>query len=294
MIDTNLKATAFFAMIIGGLLIAFSPIFMRFSLNISDVSPSAAAFWRVSLALPILFLLMVWQKKSLTFARPKNFLNKDFFLIGLFFAGDLAFWHWSIAYTTVANATLLANLASSFTAIIGYFFFKERFSRTFIGGLVLAIIGAITLMGHSLEASPENFKGDILGILTALCYASYIIATNKARKRWSTLDLMFYSGVFTALLLFPVGLLEDKAFTPEVLLNWWPLLSLSWVSHLLGQSMIMYGLAHISATLGSVSLLIQPVIATLLAALIFDEQLVIYHLTGGVMILTGIYICKKG
>lgn len=294
---------AFIAMLAGGVLIAFSPIFMRFATESSTITPTAAAFWRVGLALPFLFLgLMINSRRQsqaagrdIFYMCRTNFIFQPSFLwVGFFFAADLAFWHWSIAFTTVANATLLANMASIFTAVIGFLFFKERFSRQFIFGLILAIIGAFALMGHSLTANPQNLLGDLLGLVTAAAYAGYIIATNKARKNWSTMELMFGSGIITTIILGGLTLMENQSPFPETLDGWWPLLGLSWLSHLLGQSMIMYGLAHLSATMGSVSLLIQPICAALLAAMIFGENLVIYHLIGGTLILTGILICRRG
>lgn len=287
------QSRAFLAMLLGGIMIAFSPIFMRYATDLSDVSPSAAAFWRVSLSLPLLMLVIVWQRKSLSMLRFDYFLRREFWLVGFFFAADLAFWHWSVDHTTVANATLLANMAAIFTACIGFLFFKERFSRLFLLGLCLSVIGAAALMGHSFTASPENLYGDILGIVTALAYAGYIVAANKARKRYSTVQLMFWGGMISALFLLPITLFETKALMPATLDAWWPLLGLAWISHLLGQSLIIYGLAHLSAAMGSVSLLIQPLVAALLASTLFSELLVIYHLVGGVLILAGIMICKQ-
>lgn len=294
--ENSIATRAFIAMILGGIMIAFSPIFMRYSASVSDISPTAAAFWRVALALPLLLgILFIQRKNQPDFPIASVFkFNRHFLVVGFFFAADMAFWHWSVAFTTVANSTLLANMASIFTALIGYLFFKERFSKQFMLGISLAILGAIALMGHSLEANPDNLFGDMLGVITALGYAGYIIATNKARKKFSTIALMLGSGLVTIIFLAPVMAFEPKAIIPATLIGWWPILGLSWISHLLGQSLIMYGLAHLSAAMGSVSLLIQPVVAALLANIIFGENLVIYHLIGGILIISGILTCKKG
>lgn len=303
--QSSIHTKAFFAMLLGGVMIGFSPILMRYSTVYADVSTTGAAFWRVALSLPVLVvvvLLMNFKQKTKASAEtpspfvrlsPKALFTRDYWLLGFFFAADLAFWHWSVDHTTVANAALLANMAALFTALFGYLFFKERFAKRFLIGLFLSLSGAVTLMAHSFDISPENLFGDMLALITAGCYAGYIIVANRTRKRRTTMELMFWGGLVSALLLWPFALLEDKSMIPATLAQWAPLFGLAWGAHLLGQSLIMYGLAHLTAAMGSVSLLIQPLVAALLASSLFGEQLVIFHLIGGVLIISGIYICKR-
>ena len=115
-------------------------------------------------------------------------------LAGLFFAADLAVWHWSIALTSVANATLLANLAPVFVAFGGFAFFGERFSRLFLFGLAAAVGGAIILMSASAGLGGRVVLGDALGVTAAVFYAAYIIAAGRLRARCSTAALMAWSG----------------------------------------------------------------------------------------------------
>ena len=81
---------------------------------------------------------------------------------------------------------------------------------------------------------------------------------------------------------------------PPTLAGWAPLLALAWFTHVVGQSLIIYALAHLPAAFGSVSLLIQPVVAAILAWILFAESLGIYHLIGASLIISGIIVCKKG
>jgi drug/metabolite transporter (DMT)-like permease len=92
------------ALIVGGIAIGFSPIFVR----LSELGPVATGFYRLFLALPLLWLWMRWEGRAGEQDRA-NWLPLA--VPGLLFAGDIFFWHWSITYTTVANATLFANLA---------------------------------------------------------------------------------------------------------------------------------------------------------------------------------------
>jgi drug/metabolite transporter (DMT)-like permease len=70
---------------------------------------------------------------------------------GLFFAGDLAVWHWSIRFTSVANATLLANFAPIFVALGGWLFFRQGVGLTFLLGMGTALVGTTLMVGTSFQ-----------------------------------------------------------------------------------------------------------------------------------------------
>ncbi len=289
----HINMSAFVALLVGGVAIGTSPIFMRYA----DVTPTSAAFWRLALSIP---LMVIWQiydiRKNGKLSTPKlNFSEmKLIVVVGFFFAMDLTLWHWSVRLTTVANATLLANMAAIFTAVGGFLFFGERFSKTFVGGMILALMGAMSLMGHSFELNPERLFGDFLGLFTAFAYAGYMIASARARKKFSTVAIVLGTAVFGSLFLLPIALNETGDFIPATLAGWGPLLALAWFTHVVGQSLIVYALAHLPAAFGSVSLLIQPLVAAILAWILFAEALGIYHFVGATLIIAGILVCKKG
>ncbi|MCW9034112.1 MAG: DMT family transporter [Alphaproteobacteria bacterium] len=283
---------ALIALIIGALAIALAPIFVR----LSEAGPVATAFYRILFSLPVLTLWM-WRENVVDgpYRKPSSF--RDYWrlsIAGFFFAGDLAVWHWSIKLTSVANATLLANFAPLFVALIGFLFFKERFSKTFLSGLALAIIGACALMGDSLVFNEERLGGDILGVVTAMFYAGYILSVASLRSQFSTATIMTWSGVVTAAVLLPVALLSGESLIITSLYGWGVVIALAVVSHAGGQSLIAYALAHLPASFSSIGLLIQPAAAAVLAWIIFNEAIGPLQAFGGVIILLGIYLAKRG
>ena len=97
------------ALLLGGIAIGASPIFVR----LSELGRTATAFHRMLWALPLLWL---WARidpgKSSGSVLPDNRRDaRQLFLCGLLFAADLACWHFSILYTSVTNSTLFANFA---------------------------------------------------------------------------------------------------------------------------------------------------------------------------------------
>ena len=278
------------AILLGGVAVGFAAVFMR----LSPVDPSAAAFWRVAISAPVfLILAFLTPKRRQQFSALSASQLKLILYVGIWFAVDLFFWHWAVARTTVANATLLANLASVFAMVAGYFLYGERVSKRFLTGLALALTGAVALVGQNLAFSPDYLFGDFLGLITSFALTGYVVAAAQARGSVPTMILMAGSATVSALLLLPVGLLAQGPFMPATMQGWLPLLGLALVTHVAGQGLIIYGLAHISAAAGSIGLLIQPVIAALLGWVIFAEALGALHLVGGILILGGIWLSQR-
>jgi drug/metabolite transporter (DMT)-like permease len=275
------------ALLFGATFIALSPIFVR----LSDVGPTASAFWRVALAAPLLWPLLLALPRGATTPVRWRLLAAA----GFAFAGDLAFWHWSIRLTSVANATLLANLAAPFVTLAVWIFWRQRPSGTFALGLVAALAGVVMLVHTSLAFSPTALVGDAFGVITALFYAAYLLSVKELRDRGAaTLYVMAMSSTLTALLLFPVALASGEALLPATVSGWLVLLGLAWISHCAGQGLIAYSLAHLPAAFSSVSLLFQPVMAALFAWVLLSEPLVPLQMLGGLVVLAGIYLARRG
>jgi len=277
------------ALLLGATCIALSPIFVR----VSEAGPTATAFWRVALAVPVLWVLYFMKTK----ARSQRYSGKWPLLLaaGLAFAGDLAFWHTSIKLTSVANSTLLANLASIFVTLAAWMFLKQKPTRLFLAGLAAALVGVGLLVHTSLAFSSTGLVGDALGVVTAMFYAGYILAVKGLRDRGeTTLHLMAVTSTITALFLFPVALASGEEMLPMSAFGWWVLIGLALISHAAGQGLIAYALAHLPAAFSSVSLLFQPVMAALFAWLLLYEGLVPLQIAGGIVVLFGIYLARRG
>jgi drug/metabolite transporter (DMT)-like permease len=277
------------SLLLGAACIAASPIFVR----LSEAGPTATAFWRVALAVPALWLLFFAfrEKRISTGKRTWPLLLGA----GLAFAGDLAFWHSSIQFTSVANSTLLANLASIFVTLAAWIFFRQRPTGLFLAGLGAALAGVGMLVYTSLSFSATGLLGDALGVVTALFYAGYILAVKDLRDRGATaLYLMAVTTTITAAILLPVALATGEPMLPATPYGWGILLGLALISHAAGQGLIAYALAHLPAAFSSVGLLLQPVIAAGFAWLLLAEPLVPLQVAGGIVVLAGIFLARRG
>jgi drug/metabolite transporter (DMT)-like permease len=281
------QGPALAALFAGATAIATSALFVK----VSETGPVATAFWRVFLALPFLWAwaLAADARHLSNFATDRRAL----LAAGAFFAGDLAVWHWSIVLTTVANATLLANLAPIFVTLAVWLLYRHRPGGRFLVGLTVAVAGMVTLIGGDFRLTPREAVGDVLGIVTAMFYAGYQLAVTGARARVGTASIMAWSGLVTAALLLPVALLSGEQLLPATGAGWAKLWGLALISQVAGQSLIAYAMAHLPATLSSVGLLLQPVMAAVFAWVLLGETLGAVEIAGGIAVLVGIRIARE-
>jgi drug/metabolite transporter (DMT)-like permease len=272
-------------LLLGAVLIGLAPILVR----LSHTGPTAAAFWRVLLALPVLALLRGLAAPTVPTA-PRRL--GGLWLAGFAFAGDLAFWHQSIRLTSVANATLLSNLAPVFLALTLQFAFGQRQAGRFWLGLALAIFGAGLLLARSLQLGGGNALGDVCGIGSAVFYGAYQLIVSRARRAWSTLDVMLASSAACAAALLPLTLAAGESLWPADPSGWWALIGLALVAHVGGQGLIAYALASLPTAFASVTLLVQPVAAAVFAWVILGEAFGAWQAVGGVVVMAGIVLCR--
>jgi drug/metabolite transporter (DMT)-like permease len=283
----NDRVTAVAALLAGAVAIAASPLFVK----VSEAGPVATAFWRVALALPVLWTWsgLVQGGHFESFAANRRLM----IAVGLLFAGDLAVWHWSIVLTSVANATLLANLAPIFVTLGVWLWYRRRPSGLFLAGMAVALFGVAALLGGDFRLAGRELAGDVFGVVTAMFYGGYQLAVSRARASASTASIMAWSGLVTACVLLPLALVSGEQVLPVTAMGWLKLVGLALISQAAGQSLIAYAMAHLPATFSSVGLLLQPVVAALFAWLLLGEALGPAAIAGGCAVLVGIAIAHR-
>ena len=277
------RGVALAALLCGAAAIGSSALFVK----VSETGPVSTGFWRVLLALPLLWAWAAYEARR----RPHVSLRANLrlmLLAGFFFAGDLAVWHWSILLTSVANATLLANCAPIFVTLSAWILYRRRPRPLFLTGLAFGIVGMVLLLGGDFAHAGRALVGDVLGLVTAVFYAGYQLTVTRLRAVVSTASIMAVSGTVTALILLPIAIVSGERFLPVSGHGWMLLIGLALISQVAGQSLIAYAMAHLPGTFASVGLLLQPLIAATLAWLILGETLTALAIGGAVLILIGI------
>lgn len=274
---------AFAALIVANLFLAFGPWMVR----LADVGPVAAGFWRLVLAIPLLLALAAHRGGQRL--RPGPAMALIIAAGGLFFAADLASWHYGIVYTKLANATLFGNCSSFFFAAYGFFLARRLPGRVQIGALAMAGIGTALLLGNSYDLSPRNLKGDLLALLAGLFYFLYLVVIDKARKVMAPLPILALATVAGALPLLIFALMLGEPVVPG---NWLPLVLLSLGSQVIGQGLLVYAIGYLSPIIVGLGLLTQPAVTALIGWLVYGERLGLTDGVGALMICAALVLIR--
>jgi len=214
-------------------------------------------------------------------------------LAGLFFAGDLAAWNTGVLITSAANATLLGNTSPLWVSLGALFLFKEKLRPTFWVGLLLAMFGAITILGGDFLTHPALSLGDLLALLAGVFYGSFFLATQRARVGLSSLASWWVSAVASTLVLLALSLLLKQRLWGYPTASYVSLVALALVTQVGGYVSINYALGHLPASVVSPTMLGQPVLTALLAVPLLGEPLTVIQILGGVIVIGGIWLVNR-
>tara|TARA_X000001036_G_C20678874_1_gene805188 strand:- start:113 stop:1009 length:897 start_codon:yes stop_codon:yes gene_type:complete len=286
--ESNFQRTNYFILLaFGAMLIGFAPIFVKWSM----LSSSAIAFYRMFLTIPFLFILNYLINKRLTFKvnNKKTILYTA--LASLAFTTDLTLWHFSMTITSVSNATIIVNSAPIFVAILSFIIFKEKLSKGFVLSFFITYTGIIGLIYFSNNYINGKFLGDILCLIAALFYGIYLLIISKLGKE-NSLNIIFYTTLFCCLFSIIPMLIEGGDIFPASNFEWVNLILLAVLCQLGGQYFITHAIGKISASGGSIGLLMQPITATILAAFLFNEVLNTMQVVFVLVAMFGIYLAR--
>ena len=267
----------------GNVALALGPLLVR----LSDPGPVSAGFWRLSLAVPVLFVLAAANRQPVTaFARSTWAAIAG---AALFFALDLASWHIGIQTTRLGNATLFGNAGS--LMVWGLLTLRRAPSGFEWLSLAAALTGTAILFGRSLEISTATLVGDLFCLLAGFLYAGYILLIQAERARIGNWALLAWSSLFGAPVLLAVALLRGEPVLPG---TWWPLLTLALTSQLIGQGLLVYALKHFRPLIVGLVLLTQPVVSILNGWLAFGEVLSPWDGVGMLLVAGALVLAKGG
>lgn len=271
----------------GALMISFASILAR----LADVPPTTSAFYRMVFG-AITFALILLARPELRRGLTDNWAGS--FLIGAFFAADLWFWHRSIFYIGPGLSTLLANFQVFMLTAVGVFWFRESLGWRFACGLALAMLGLWLLFGREWTIlTPEYRLGVILGLLTALAYALYLLTLRGLQIRHGHIRpeaRLAQVTICCGLILGVLNGLEGNSFVIPDRSTLLALIALGVFCQVLGWLFITKGMPFLPAGLVGLLLLLQPSASISWDMLIFGLRLGLPDVIGVVLALTGIYL----
>ncbi len=252
------------ALVLGNIMLALGPWWVR----VADSGPVSAGFWRLALAVPVLFLLATASGQRLGGFPRQIWLVMA--LAGVFFAADLASWHIGIGQTRLGNAALFGNSGSLIMMAWGLIAAAHAPRWREVAALIAALAGAVILMGRSFEIDARTLVGDLFCLLAGFFYAFYLLLLKNGRVNLGSWTLLAWSSLAGAPVLLVIAAALGEPVWPH---SWWPLLALALGSQLVGQGLLVYALKHFSPLVIGLALLTQPAVAVLAGWLAFGEAL---------------------
>jgi len=271
-------------LVVGACVIGLAPILVR----LSAAGPAATGFWRLLFALPLLAIPSLRSKAGL--AAPSRFA----LLAGAAFACDLAFWHYGIANTSVSKATVLTNVTPIVVTAAAWLFLGQRPAPLFLVALALSVVGAAIMAAAKGVGitGPDPLLGDLLSISTSVWYALYFLAISAARRQQGATQVMFWSSLMGVPMLLAGAWLLREPVLPATAAGWAACAALGAV-HAGGQGAIAWALGRLPAATAAVTVVVQPVVATLLGWILFGELLSGWQAAGAALALAGVVLAQR-
>ncbi|MAG14423.1 MAG: EamA family transporter [Dehalococcoidales bacterium] len=275
-------------LLVGVLSVSFAAIFIR----LADAPPLVIAAYRLSIASAILVPIAAMKSGHVL----KDLSRRDMLLIllsSVFVAVHFALWITSLSYTSITSSMVLVTSHPVFVAATSYFLWGERLDKVAVGGIVVTLLGVIIINYGDFTFTEKAFWGDLLALIAGLAMGAYLIIGGQIRSRIGILPYLalIYSGA--AVMLLATAMITGHSLIGYSNVTYVMMVLLALVPQLIGHSCLNLTVRLIPVTLVSVAILGEPVGATVLGYLILDEVPHANEITGGLLILVGIFTVMR-
>lgn len=274
-------------LLLGVVLISFSAVFVK----LVDVGATVSAFYRMLFGGGALLAIALARGDRI---RPGAFLAIAMLGTAVVFAADLFFYHRSILLVGPGLSTLLANFQVFLLALAGVVLFRERPGWQTLVSIPMAVLGLAMIVGFDwLTLEPQYRLGIVLGLLTAVCYAGYILSLRYTRSLTGAhspvANMALISLLCMAILAAAVYVEGERFAIPSAADAGW-LVAYGVLCQALGWLLISQRLQAVPASVVGLVLLLQPALAFVWDVTLFDRALTALEVAGASVVLVAIYL----
>lgn len=279
-----MKPPVGFLLAISIIAVSFAAIFVKWS----DAPATISSMYRMYFA-SVLLLPVVWTKKRELRELSKNewlYLS----LAGMFLALHFALWFGSLKLTTVASSTIILSFQPIIALLGGYLIYKERTSISALITIGISIIGVVLIgWGDFGPGNKAAIIGDTLSFFSVIAVVGYLlIGQNRVKKisHWIYSFCVFlFAGIalhiYNLAMEIPIGGYDVREWGVFLLLAIFPT-----IAHVIFNWLLNY----INTTTISMSILGEPVGATILSVILLGEQVTGLQIAGGFFVLLGVFL----
>lgn len=276
------------AVMAGAGLLGFAAVFVKWGL-LGGASPVTIGWYRMLIALPLVGWL-ARRGNGLVFGRGAAWG----LLAGGAFTGDLTLWHYSMRFTSAANATfIICGLTPIWVALFSIVVYRRRYRWSGWLGQILGLSGAL-LLALARGARVGNGYGEAVAFAASFCYAAFGLLISRSRRHVSARQSLFWMSVGSLTCFTFLEAIERQPLAGFSPLAWAGFFGLGIVIQFLAWLSINSGLGRVDVALGALALGLQQVATPFLAAWLVNEPLRPLGLVGGAIIIVGIYLVASG
>jgi drug/metabolite transporter (DMT)-like permease len=265
---------------------SFSAIFIK----LSHAPGIISSFYRMVIGTSVLIVPFLFHLRKTKKKLPlKGILLAV--LAGICFGIDMSFWSTGIVVSKNATIpTIFANTSPIWVGLGSLFFFREKHKAFFWIGILLAFSGIILLIHDDLSSTNGIVFGALMGLSAGLFYSIFILISQPGRQLMDTLSFLFISTFSSAVVLLVSALIFGYSFTGYGNFTTGIFIAYGIFGQVFAWFLVNYSQGHLPASLISPTLLGQPLGTAFLAILILNEYLTVWHISGGIVIISGIYL----
>ena len=278
-------STLYLCLGLATLAVSWAAIFIR----MAEADPISTALYRMGFAAVLIFPFAI---RGLLSALRRLSSSDRFLLItsGVALGLHFACWITSLKFTSISNSVIIVATHPFFVAVLEAIFFKERLSRTAIAGMAMAFAGMIVIAGSDSILGGNHLLGDILAFGGAIFAGIYFILGRKIRRVLDNRHYVLPTYLVAAMTLLLILVFFDAPLVGFSTKTWFMFFLLALIPTVIGHTTYNYVLKFIRAHLVAITILSEPIGATVLAALIFNEYPAPATYLGGSLILAGILL----
>ncbi|MFG6121484.1 DMT family transporter [Thalassobacillus sp. B23F22_16] len=274
----------YIAVFIGVISVSTAAIFVKLA---AEAPASIIANYRLLIAVLIMAPYILWKYRH----EFSKISWMDWILAcfaGIFLALHFILWFESLNYTSVASSVVLVTMQPIFAFLGTYLFFQERFTAGSLLSMVITLTGSVIIGWGDFQISGMALLGDILALLGGAMVTGYFLLGQNLRKRLSLMTYTFVVYAMASAVLIIYNLILQHPFTGYPSDHWWIFIALAIIPTFFGHTMFNWALRWLSTSTISMSILFEPLGASILAYIILGEMITWEQWLGGTIVIFGL------